>query len=75
MSVLRHVWHTFLREGEIGMMCKKVKKLDKNHLEVAHLDTWESTALFTNHSKTRVKHELGGAARYARETNAFAWRT
>jgi hypothetical protein len=54
MSVLRHVRHTFLCEGEIGMMRKKVKKLDKNHLEMVHLDTWESTTLFTNHPKTCV---------------------
>jgi hypothetical protein len=28
-----------LREGEIGMMREQVKKLDKNHLEMIHLDT------------------------------------
>jgi len=54
MSVLRHVPHTFLCEGEIGMMRKQVKKLDKNHLEIVHLDTWVSTALFTNNPKIRV---------------------
>ena len=54
MSVLCHVRHTFLREGEIGVMRKQVKKLDKNHLEMVHLDTWECTALFTNHPETRV---------------------
>jgi hypothetical protein len=36
------------------MMRKQVKKLDKNHLEIIHLDTCEGTALFTNHPKTRV---------------------
>jgi hypothetical protein len=38
-NVLRHVRHTFLCDGEIGMMRKQVKKLDKNHLEMVHLDT------------------------------------
>ncbi len=33
------------------MMRKQVKKLDKNHLEMIHLDTCV-TALFTNHLKT-----------------------
>ena len=36
------------------MMRKQVKKLDKNLLEMAHLDTWENTKLFTNHLKVRV---------------------
>jgi hypothetical protein len=53
-SVLRHVGYTFLCDGEIGMMRKQVEKLDKNHLEIVHLDTWENTALFTNHPKARV---------------------
>lgn len=35
------------------MMRKQVEKLDKNHFEMIHLDTWESTALFTNHLTTR----------------------
>ena len=36
------------------MVREQVKKLDKNRLEMAHLDTWENTALFTNHPKARV---------------------
>jgi hypothetical protein len=35
------------------MMCKEMKKLNKNHLEVVHLDTWESAALITYHRKSR----------------------
>jgi hypothetical protein len=38
-SVLRHVRYTFPREGEIGMMSKQMKKLDKYHFEMVHLDT------------------------------------
>lgn len=38
-SILRHVRYTFLGESEIGMMRKQMKKLDKNHLEMVHLDT------------------------------------
>ncbi len=57
------------------MMRKQMKELDKNHLEMVHLDTWESTALLHITRKHTFKDELGGAARYARETNAFAWET
>jgi hypothetical protein len=46
-NALCHVGYTFLCDGEIGMMRKQVEKLDKNHLEIVHLDTWKYTALFT----------------------------
>jgi hypothetical protein len=36
------------------MMREQVKKLDKNHLEMVHLDTWENTARLTHLSKVRV---------------------
>jgi hypothetical protein len=49
-----HVGYAFLCDGKIGMMRKQVEKLDKNHLEIVHLDTWKYTALFTNHPKARV---------------------
>ncbi len=32
-------------------MRKQVKKLDKNHLEMVHLDTWESTGTVYKSSK------------------------
>jgi hypothetical protein len=58
------------------MMRKQVKKLDKNHLEMIHLDTCvraqHCLQIILKHA---IKHELGGAARYAREINAFAWGT
>jgi hypothetical protein len=50
-SVLCHVGHTFLREGEVGMMSKQMKKLDKNHFEIIHLGTWENAELIIFHTK------------------------
>lgn len=50
-----------------------MEKLDENHLVVVHLDTWDNTTLSTWGSKTgKVERELGGAARYASDTYAFA---
>jgi hypothetical protein len=54
------------------MVRKQVQKLDKNRLEMAHLDTWETQHCLQITRKQVFKHELGNAARYARETNPFA---
>jgi hypothetical protein len=42
VSVLSHVRHTVLRKGEIGVMSKQMKELDKNHFKIVQLDAWKS---------------------------------
>jgi hypothetical protein len=50
-SVLCHIGHTFLREGEVGMVSKQMKKLDKNHFEIIHLGTWKTADMIIFHPK------------------------